>query len=95
MDWRVGVLRSGAENVEWTHKGLEPDWPAARAAAIDSLRELASVSGRQEYRLQVGDVDGIVRPGVDESGRVEFEELGESLPPEWPLPDRGDHQAAT
>ena len=30
----MGVLRSGAENVTWTHDGEAPAWAAARLAAI-------------------------------------------------------------
>ncbi|NWJ69154.1 hypothetical protein HX744_00885 [Pseudonocardia sp. ICBG1122] len=81
MAWRVGVLRSGAENTEWTSSGVAPDWPAARAAAVAALDELARVEARrQEYRFEVGQVVGLAMPGVDEDGRVDSEELASVLP---------------
>lgn len=80
MDWRVGVLRADTENIVWTHGGAEPDWAAARSTALRHLRELAGREGRQEYRIQVGDVDGIVTPGVDSDGSTMVDGLGESLP---------------
>lgn len=79
--WRVGVLRSGAENTDWTSSGVAPDWPAARAAAVAALDELARVEARrQEYRFEVGPVVGYATPGVDENGQLDSEDLAGALP---------------
>jgi hypothetical protein len=37
--------------------------------------------GRQEYRVQVGDVDAIVHPGVDVDGRLDLSNLDGALSP--------------
>lgn len=74
------MLRSGSENIAWTEHGEEPDWSRARLAALDALRTLAERDGRQEYRIRVGDVEGISRPGLDESGRLDLSILGDVLP---------------
>ena len=81
MQWRVGVLRSGVENVAWTDWGDEPDWSSARAAALTSLRALAEGEGRQEYRVHVDDVDAIVHPGLDIDGRLDLSNVAGALPP--------------
>ncbi|WP_344023911.1 hypothetical protein [Pseudonocardia kongjuensis] len=79
--WRVGVLRPGAENTDWVGSGVEPDWPAARAAAVAALDELVRVEARrQEYRFEVGPVVGYAMPGVDEDGRLDSEDLAGVLP---------------
>lgn len=80
MEWRVGVLRSGAENVAWSDQGDEPDWASARAAALASLRWLAVREGPQEFVVQVGDVEAIEQPVEDEEGRLDLSELGVTLP---------------
>ncbi|RZT89040.1 hypothetical protein EV383_5994 [Pseudonocardia sediminis] len=80
MQWRVGVLRSGVENIAWTDRGEEQDWPSARVAALASLRALVLEEGRQEYWLQVGDVDAIVHPGVDIEGRLNLSNVEGALP---------------
>lgn len=80
MEWRVGVLRSGVENIAWTDRGDEPDWSSARVAALASLRAMALGEGRQEYRLQVGDVDAIVHPGLDVDGRLDLSNVDGVLP---------------
>jgi hypothetical protein len=81
VQWRVGVLRSGVENVAWTDSGDEPDWSSARVAALTAVRVLAVREGRQEYRVQVGDVDAIVHPGTDAEGRLDLSNLDGALPP--------------
>ena len=78
--WRVGALRPGAENIDWTLAGAGADWAHARADAIRALRRLVAGEGRQEYRIQVGDVDGIVHPGLSGDGEVDLHGLGDSLP---------------
>lgn len=70
MQWKVGVLRSGAENIAWTSGGEAPDWTAARSETIAALRELVAAEGRQEYRLRIDGQDGIVTPGLDADGQV-------------------------
>lgn len=78
--WRVGALRPGAENVDWTDAGAGADWASARSDAVVALTSLVAREGRQEYRIQVGDVDGIVHPGLTEDGVVDLDGLGDSLP---------------
>lgn len=78
--WRVGALRPGTENVDWTDAGAQPDWTGARSDAIGALRALAAREGRQEYRIEVGDVEGIVHPGLRMDGAVDLDQLGDSLP---------------
>ena len=68
MQWKVGVLRTGSENIAWTELGDETDWPSARVAALAAMRTLAEREGRSEYHVHVDDVSGISRPGLDESG---------------------------
>lgn len=81
MTWRVGVLRSGAENTDWTSSGVAPDWPAARGAAGAALDKLARVEARrQEYRFEVGPVVGYAMPGVDEDGWLDSKDLAAVLP---------------
>ncbi len=58
VEWHVGVLRSGAENVAWTDRGEAPDWEAARLEVIAALRELVAAQGRQEYRVRIDGQDG-------------------------------------
>lgn len=76
----MGVLRSGAENVAWTHDGEASDWVAARLAAIGAIRELAIVEGRQEYRVWIDGQDGIVTPGLDADGNVAIDHLHNVIP---------------
>lgn len=78
--WRVGALRPGAEDVDWTDIGARAEWPSARAEAITALRALVAKEGRQEYRIHVGDVEGIVHPGLATDGTVELDGLGDSVP---------------
>ncbi len=78
--WRVGVLRSGAENVAWVAGGAASRWGLARAATIAAVRKLVATEGRQEYRLQIGDVEGIVNPGVGPDGRVVLGDLERLIP---------------
>lgn len=80
MEWQVGVLRSGAENIVWTHDGEAPDWVAARLEAIEAIRSLASVKGRQDYRVWIDGQDGIVTPGLDADGRVTLGDLDRVIP---------------
>ena len=78
--WRVGVLRSGDENIDWVDGGTGADWGTARSATVAALTTLVAREGRQEYRLEVGDVVGIVNPGLDEDGTVDLADLGSALP---------------
>lgn len=79
-NWRVGVLRSLAENVAWTSSGSSPDWSTARVTVEATVTELAAAEGRQEYRFEFGDVRGMVMPGLHEDGRIDLRELCSSLP---------------
>ncbi|MBC3189987.1 hypothetical protein H7X46_02780 [Pseudonocardia sp. C8] len=77
--WRVGVLRRGTENVAWERAGVAGGWAEARSYAVAVLTDLARSEGRQEYRVEVGDVVGIVNPGLDENGEVDTTDLGSAL----------------
>lgn len=79
-NWRVGVLRIGTENVAWERVGCGDNWMTARADAVAALTELARAGGRQEYHIEVGDVVGIVSPGLDAHGCVDLTDLGSALP---------------
>lgn len=78
--WRVGVLRRGEENVDWIAGGTAPQWRSARAATIGAVQELVDVEGRQEYRLQIADVEGTVNPVLDTDGRVVLGDLERLIP---------------
>ena len=78
--WKVGVLRPGTENVAWVRTGVGADWRASRAEVVAALTELVGREGRQEYRLEIGDVVGLVNPGLDENGNVDLTDLGSALP---------------
>ena len=78
--WKDGALRPGAENVHWTDAGATADWPSARSDAVSALRALVAKEGRQGYRIHVGDVEGIVHPGLTVDGAVDLDGLGDSLP---------------
>lgn len=80
MQWRVGALRSGAENIAWTSAGDAPDWDTARSQTIAALRDLVAAEGRQEYRLQIDGQDGIVTPGLDTDGQVTLADLDRAVP---------------
>ena len=80
MRWQVGVLRSGVENIAWTSGGTCSDWVSARAATIAAVRELVAVEGRQEYRLRIDDVEGIVNPGLDSNGNLVLGDLERLIP---------------
>lgn len=80
VEWRVGVLRAGAENVAWEQGGTAEGWAEARFAAVTGLTELVRSEGRQEYRVEVGDVVGIVSPGLNRNGEVDTADLGSAIP---------------
>ena len=80
MQWRVGVLRSGAESVVWTDHGTRMDWQSARDAAVDALYERAVLEGRQEYRIQVGEQEGYSWPGLTENGELDLSIIRDILP---------------
>ncbi|MFP5023524.1 hypothetical protein [Pseudonocardia phyllosphaerae] len=82
MEWRVGVLRSGAENVAWTERGEAADWAGARLAAIEELQRLAGREGRQEYRVVIDGQAGIVVPGLEPDGAVALVDLDRVIPVE-------------
>ncbi|MDN5920058.1 MAG: hypothetical protein L0I76_33990 [Pseudonocardia sp.] len=80
MQWRVGVLRSGAENIAWTSGGDGAGWDGARAETLAALRVLVAAEGRQEYRLEIDGQPGIVTPGLDVDGRVCLGGLDRAVP---------------
>ncbi|MCF7552187.1 hypothetical protein [Pseudonocardia sp. WMMC193] len=84
MRWKVGVLRPGCENVDWTASGVEATWTRTQRRACDELRQLVAVEGAgMEYRMQVGSVPVYVWPGVDVVGRLDLDNLtGGVLPAE-------------
>lgn len=82
MEWRVGVLRAGVENIDWTDSGRERSWPLAREAALRALFELAVAGGRQEYRIEVDGVRGIARPGLTEAGELDLSNIANVIPAE-------------
>lgn len=79
MRWRVGVLRSGVENISWTEHGAGPDWASARGDALAALYALAQREGPQELRIQVGDREAYVHPGLTEDGALELSTLASVL----------------
>lgn len=80
VEWKVGVLRPGVENIAWTDRGDGKDWPSARRAALAALHALAEKEGRQEYRIQVGDVEGMSWPGIDDEGQLDTSIMDEVMP---------------
>jgi hypothetical protein len=82
MRWKVGVLRAGCENIDWTAEGDEETWIDARRRACDELRSLVTAEGAgREYRMQVGPVPVFVWPGLDTDGRLDLADLTEDLLP--------------
>ncbi|SDG27496.1 hypothetical protein SAMN05216377_110124 [Pseudonocardia oroxyli] len=82
MRWKVGVLRPGRENIDWTAAGVETTWTHTRRRACDELRQLVAEEGAgMEYRMQVGPVPVYVWPGLDVDGRLDFDDLTEGLLP--------------
>lgn len=82
MRWKVGVLRAGSENIDWTAGGDEEDWTATRRRACGELRFLVAAEGAgQEYRMQVGPVPVLVWPGLDADGRLDLDDLSEGALP--------------
>ncbi|OLM28284.1 hypothetical protein Ae717Ps2_6623 [Pseudonocardia sp. Ae717_Ps2] len=83
MNWRVGVLRAGTENTTWTASGAADDWSTVRRRAIDAVHELALREGRrQEYRLEVDDIEVIAWPGLDDDrpGGLDLSGVDDVLP---------------
>lgn len=73
MRWQVGVLRDGAENIDWTATGDEPDWARARRRALDEPYALiAAEDCCQEYRLLVDVVPAILFPGINDDGTLDL-----------------------
>jgi hypothetical protein len=82
MRWKVGVLRAGSENIDWTAAGVEATWTDTRRRACDELRTLVAAEGAgEEYRMQVGPVPVLVWPGLDPDGRLDIADLTEGLLP--------------
>ena len=83
MRWKVGVLRTGIENIDWTAEDDEETWTDARQRACDELQWLVVAEGvRQEYRMQVGPVPVLMfGPGLDTAGRLDLADLTEGLLP--------------
>ncbi|ANY06930.1 hypothetical protein AFB00_12225 [Pseudonocardia sp. HH130630-07] len=80
MRWQVGVLRDGAENIDWTAAGDEPDWARARRHALDELHALiAAEDCCQEYRLLVDSVPAIVFPGINDDGTLDLAHVNDVL----------------
>lgn len=77
--WSLGVLAGGAENTAPLDAGAERTVAAAWAAAIAASVRAGEVWGRQEFRLQVGGVPVMVVPGLTIDGRVDLDDLRESL----------------
>jgi len=78
MRWKVGVLRPGSENVDWTTTGETEPWAAALHVAHRELQFLVVCENvRQEYRLDLDGVPVIVWPGLDERGKVQLPRLDE------------------
>jgi len=71
----LGVLATGAENVQVVALGDEATLEVACVAAADALVAAAGVFGRQEYRLTLADTDMIVLPGLDEDGVLDVSSL--------------------
>ncbi|ALE82477.1 hypothetical protein [Pseudonocardia sp. HH130629-09] len=87
MEWRVGVLRPGVENVDWTAGGDAPSGTTARTQAIDALTALVELEGiRQEYRMHVGDVPVMVWPGMHPDGRLDVSGLDAAVPDDRDAP---------
>lgn len=72
MRWRVGVLRSGAENVDWTDEGEGVSWQDTRDEAVEALHRRAEREGAQEFRLLVGEQEAYCWPGVTEAGELDL-----------------------
>lgn len=78
--WRVGVLRSGAENVAWTDHGEGQDWDSARDAAVEALHARVLAEGLQEFRVQVAENEAYVFPGETVDGELELTGIRDVLP---------------
>ncbi|SFO17822.1 hypothetical protein SAMN05216207_103458 [Pseudonocardia ammonioxydans] len=83
MEWRVGVLRSGAENVVWTDHGAGSDWQSARDDAVEALYERAVREGLGEYRIQVGEQEGYTWPGMTEASELDLSIIRDILPRQY------------
>ncbi|AEA26499.1 hypothetical protein Psed_4340 [Pseudonocardia dioxanivorans CB1190] len=77
--WSVGVLATGAENTVTVRGGAESTVAAAWATATAALVRAVEQWGRQEYRLTVAGTPVMVMPGLTAAGRVDVEDLAESL----------------
>jgi hypothetical protein len=77
--WTLGVLSSGAENVQQLAGGTELTRAGAVEAASDALVVAAMDRGRQEYRISVADTRIVVRPGLTEHGEVDLLDLADAL----------------
>lgn len=78
--WTLQVLPTGAENLIALGSGRKETRTAAAEAATEALvRCVAALgrSGRQEYRLTVGDTPLIVVPGLAENGLVDLVALND------------------
>lgn len=78
--WQVGVLRSGAENIEWKRGGVAGGWASARASTIAAVRDLAAVEGCQEYRVRIDDLEGAVNPARSPDGGLLLGDLERLIP---------------
>lgn len=80
MRWRVGVLRSGAENVDWTDEGEGVSWQDVRDEAVEVLYRRAEREGAQEFRLLVGEQEAYCWPGVTEAGELDLSNVRDTMP---------------
>lgn len=86
MRWRVGVLRSSAENVDWTDNGEGPDWQSARDDAVEALYRRAEREGRQEFRVEVGEQEAYCWPGANEAGELDLSSIRDIMPSRYWTP---------
>ncbi|GAA4969485.1 hypothetical protein WHI96_26625 [Pseudonocardia tropica] len=80
MRWRVGVLRSGAENIDWTDEREGGGWQDARDEAVEALCRRAEREGAQEFRLLVGEQEAYCWPGVTEAGELDLSNVRDIMP---------------
>lgn len=79
ITWTVGVLSTGAENVEPLTGGTAVTRAGAAEAASDALVVAATDRGRQEYRIRVADALIVVIPGLTEQGDVDLFDLAATV----------------
>lgn len=78
--WAVGVLDTGAENVQHLAGGASTTRAGATEAASDALVVAAMERGRHEYRVRLAGTTIVVIPGLTEHGDVDLIDLADALP---------------